>query len=181
MAARAETMITLPRGNPIVQVAWVVPDLEQAALQWTRALHVGPFFLIEHPKITGLMHRGVEREMDCSFALAQAGRVQVELIMQHDSAPSAYRDTVPAGRMGFHHVAAFCDYDTEVAAYQELGFEIAQSGCAGDLRYCYVDTSMAIGCMVELLDEHAPMRELFARVASAAESWDGRDPLRRVA
>jgi hypothetical protein len=34
--------------------------------------------------------------------------------------------------------------------------------------------------MVELLDEYAPMRELFAMVASAAENWDGRDPLRRV-
>lgn len=173
-------MITLPRGNHVVQVAWVVPDLEQAAQQWIRALHVGPFFLIEHPKITDLRHRGLESAMDCSFALAQAGEVQVELIMQHDSAPSAYRDTVAAGRTGFHHVAAFCDYETEVAAYRELGFEIAQSGVAGGLRYCYVDTSAALGCMVELLDEYAPMRELFAMVADAAENWDGRDPLRRV-
>lgn len=175
-------MITLPRGNRIVQVAWVVPDLEQAALKWTRTLHAGPFFLIERPKITDLRHRGVARpEMDCSFALGQAGAVQVELIMQHDSGPSAYRDTVPAGGSGFHHVAAFCDYDSEVTSYRELGFEIAQSGLAGGLRYCYVDTSPAIGCMVELLDEHAPMRELFAMVASASENWDGRDPLRRVA
>ena len=37
-------------------------------------------------------------------ALAQAGDMQIELIQPTGNSPSAYRDTVPMGRSGFHHI-----------------------------------------------------------------------------
>ena len=34
--------------GPVMQVAWVVRDLEAAIDHWTRIINVGPFFLFEH-------------------------------------------------------------------------------------------------------------------------------------
>ena len=36
------------RFGPIMQNAFVVPDLEAAVDHWTRVMHVGPFYLFEH-------------------------------------------------------------------------------------------------------------------------------------
>jgi hypothetical protein len=139
---------------------------------------VGPFFLFEHLPLK-VFHRGEARELDCSLALAQAGPVQIELLVQHNDSPSAYRDTVKVGRPGFHHIAVFCDYETEVAAYKEMGFEVAMSGEIDAMRYCYVDTTAKLGCMVELIEEHA-VKEIFSTIADAAIGWDGREPLRHL-
>ena len=34
--------------NGIIQMAYVVPDLRAAMMQWTRSLHAGPWFVLEH-------------------------------------------------------------------------------------------------------------------------------------
>ena len=34
--------------GPVMQIAWVVRDLEAAIDHWTRMMNVGPFFLFEH-------------------------------------------------------------------------------------------------------------------------------------
>ena len=47
------------------------------------------------------------------------------------------------------------------------------------LRFSYIDTSAAIGCMIELVEQHESQSEFFRRVAEAADGWDGvTDPLR---
>ena len=48
------------------------------------------------------------------------------------------------------------------------------------MRFAYIDTSAAIGCMVELLEEDGPMRAAFAGIAGAAEGWNGERPLRAI-
>jgi hypothetical protein len=171
-------MLKTPRGNQIFQAAWIVPDLRKSVDRWVRTMGVGPFFLLEKIPLE-VSHRGVNRVVECTFALAQAGPLQIELVYQHSPGPSCYRDSVPNDD-GFHHVAAFCDYDREVEAYKKMGYELATSGVFGDMRYCYVDTTKTLGFMVELLEESATTREHFEKVTRAAENWDGRDPIRSL-
>lgn len=165
--------------HKILQMAYVVRDLKAAARYWTDTFGIGPFFVLDRPQVGTPLYRGQPQAVEFSAALAQAGDIHVELIEQHCQSPSCYRDLVPEGRDGFHHVAVIVeDYEAEVARYQGLGFEVASSGTFGPLKFCYVDTSPALGCMIEVLEDLPFIHNYFARVRAAGEAWDGTDPLR---
>ena len=52
-------------------------------------------------------------------------------------------------------------------------------GTFGGYRFSYIDTSAAIGCMVELIEANPLQTDFFERIAAAAEGWDGvTDPIR---
>jgi hypothetical protein len=184
MLAPAEAALTaLPgvRANRPFQASWVVPSADQAAALWTRTMGVGPFFVFADVEVDEFLYRGTPSRYGCRVAIAQAGDMQIELIEQPHDLPSAYRDLVPKGRSGFHHVGLFAeDFDREVAAYDALGFVRAAEGRVGAMRFAYIDTSPAIGCMVEILAEDAAMRGAFAGIAAAAQGWNGERPLRGI-
>jgi catechol 2,3-dioxygenase-like lactoylglutathione lyase family enzyme len=164
----------------IVQMAFVVTNLEAAAARFSRTMGIGPFLLNPHIQLTDPHHRGVPVRTDFSLALAQAGEVQVELVEQHDDTPSVYRDIYAPGAEGFHHVAIIvADVAAEVARLRALGFEQASSGRFGDADFAYVDTAPALGHMVEVLPDNETIRRFFAKVRREAEAWDGSGPVLR--
>jgi Glyoxalase/Bleomycin resistance protein/Dioxygenase superfamily len=162
-----------------MQQAWVVQSLAVAMRHWTEVCGVGPFFVMEHVPMENLTYRGKPAKLDCSIAIAQAGRTQVELIEQHCDNPSIYRDLVPKGHSAFHHVAVICeDYDRDLAHCQSLGYAEGATGSFGDMRFAYIDTSRDLDCVIELLEDKASIRDHFKMIADAAVDWDGRDPVR---
>lgn len=160
----------------IIQHAWVVPDLEIAARHWYQSFGIGPFLVNRDLRLTNPRHRGVPRATRFSTAVAQHGDVQIELVEQLEEGPSAYRDTVPAGAVGFHHVAFVSDqFDAALAHYTDRGVEVAADGSFGDMRYAYVDTVRELGHMIEIVEDKPAIRGFFAAIRKAAERWD-RDP-----
>jgi hypothetical protein len=96
-----------PTDRSVFQNAWVVDDLNAAMGRWVDEMGVGPFFVAEHgPQLTELQYRGQPSELSMRVALAQAGPVQIELIQPTTNNACAYRDSVPPGTVGFHHVCA---------------------------------------------------------------------------
>lgn len=164
------------------QIAWVVDDLDAAVEHWRATTGAGPFFVGRHigGMITDMRHRGVPAKVDMSAAVVQAGTVFIELIQQHGSAPSPYRDVYAEGQGGVHHVQAFVkDVAAACRIYEELGFEVVMSGMlAGISPVVYVDTRTALGCMTELMEYDGPASAMYAAVAAAATDWDGTDPIR---
>jgi hypothetical protein len=168
-------------GASIVQMAWVVKDLEDAVRRFHRTLGAGPFMFNRHIKLTDPHHRGKPVRTDFSLAIAQAGEVQIELVEQHDDTPSVYRDMYSSGEEGFHHIAVIVpDVAVEVARYRALGFEVGSSGRFGEADFAYIDTSPATGHMVEVLPDNETIRRFFGAVRKAAEGWDGADPTREI-
>lgn len=160
----------------IFQMSWVVNDLDEAMRRWHKTTGVGPFMVQRHIKITAPRYRGEPGAVDFSVAIAQAGAMQVELVQQHDDNPSCYRDTVPKGQEALHHMAIIAeDYDAAMASYLDQGFAVASDGCFGDIRFCYVDTTSALGYMMEILEAKEAIRRFFASIAKASQTWDG-DP-----
>jgi hypothetical protein len=158
----------------ILQMSWVVRNLEEAAQRWHRTTGIGPFLINRHLAVTKPRYRGAPSATDFSTAIAQAGPIQVELVEQHDDGPSCYRDTVPAGAEALHHVAIIADaYDETLESYRRGGFEIASDGWFGDVRFCYVDTSPTLGHMTEILEDKPAIRRFFGAIVRAADSWDG--------
>lgn len=168
-------------GPHLMQVAFIVDDVEAAAKAWIETTGIGPFYMVPHIQLTEMTYRGAPGEgLDFSVALAQSGGMQIELIQQHCDRPSAYRDTIAKGVQGFHHFCIYTDdYDACRQRYVDQGLVVAVDSKFGEMRFCYVDASPSIGCMIEIVEQNDNQGEAFTRIAQGAADWDGvTDPIR---
>jgi catechol 2,3-dioxygenase-like lactoylglutathione lyase family enzyme len=165
----------------IMQVCWVVPDIDAAMAGWIKTMGIGPFFVFRDLAIDTVKHRGTPVSTTFHIAVAQAGGVQIELAQQVSDGPYAYNEVFPNGSEGgLHHVAIYvADYDAAMKHFTDQGFEPSVEGVFGTMRFAYVDTRSSLGCMVEIIEHNAMQDQIFARVARGAEDWDGvTDPIR---
>jgi catechol 2,3-dioxygenase-like lactoylglutathione lyase family enzyme len=164
-----------------VQLAYHVPDPAEAARELAAARGWGPFFLVEHIPLTRCLYRGAPAVFDHTSAYGQAGDVMIELITQHNDAPSALRDLFAPHERGLHHVACFVDdLATALAAQRARGLAIAlEAETAGGTGFAMVDTSAALGHMTELY-EREKLAPFYALVRDASRGWDGRQPVRKL-
>ena len=164
---------------PIVQVAWVVRDLQQAMSQWLK-IGVGPFFTLNADDVP-VSYRGEASSLSMVVGLAQAGPVQIELIQQTSDKPSAYTEWEPLKAAGFHHICrAHGGYDEGVAKLQEEGLVLVTEGNWGGTRFCYLDARDTLGCFIEFVDDSAVGQKMSKIVREAAVGWDGSEPIRSL-
>lgn len=171
--------------GPVMQLGFVVPDLEASARHWA-AMGAGPFFLLEHISYAECSFRGHPVQFDMSVAVGQWGDVQVELIKQHDEIPSIYTTFDGSRAGGLQHVGVMTDSVAgHLARLEPLGIRPVQQGStANGIRFAYVGTDQLPGAhpggMIELIEHGPAIDGFFAMVRQAAEGWDGRDPVRRL-
>ena len=166
----------------IRQNGYVVRDVEAAMKHWVDVLGVGPFFYIPVVRMETFSYRGRRSEPRISIALANSGDLQIELIQQHDDAPSLYRDFLAAGREGLQHVSSWVeDLDQEVDRIERAGHRVAQRGTlAGGVSFAYFDTELHPGTVFEVSNLAGPLAALPQMVSDAARGWDGTDPIRVI-
>jgi hypothetical protein len=173
------------RFGPVMQLGFVVPDLERAACHWA-GLGIGPFFLLQHIRFAECSYRGAPVSFDMSAALAHWGPVQLELIEQHDDVATVYTAFPDARAGGLHHVGVLTDsIDAQLDALAEKGITAIQSGSAANwIRFAYLDSDALPGAhpgaMIELIQRCPAIDEFFGSVREAALDWDGSEPLRAV-
>ncbi len=165
--------------GPIMQNGFVVPDWREAALHWADRLGVGPFFVVEHVEFSECRYRGEATSIDMSVAIAYAGGFQIELVEQHNDAPSIYRDFLAANAPGLQHVGALTEDLDAALDLNDLRDRIVQDGVtAAGQRFAYVDTVMHNGTMLEIIETDAAMQKGFDYMQKAAADWDGSRPVR---
>jgi catechol 2,3-dioxygenase-like lactoylglutathione lyase family enzyme len=163
-----------------MQLCWVVPDIQAAMANWTRTAGVGPFFYFDSVTFEDGLYRGKPAQIaKHEAAIAQAGDLQIELVCQASDEPSIWRELVPRDKVGFHHVALYCDdFDATLAAYTAQGAEVAYTGLMMGHRTCWIDTTATLGLMVELVTKNPVADSVFGAIRAAAENWDGTNPVR---
>lgn len=169
-----------PTDRTIFQNAWVVPNVEEACMKWVNDLGVGPFFVSDYTNdmFSDVTYRGKAAELDMKIGVAQAGNVQIELI-EPLTEVCAYRDSVPKGQLGFHHMCVWTlDFDADHQYMERLGYTAANTGKVGAIEFAYFDTRPIMGCMLEVVTHNDGTVARFAEIAEAAANWDGKDPLR---
>lgn len=168
-----------PTDRNVFQNAWIVDDVEAACLRWAEQLGIGPFFVTEYTdQFDSVSYRGEPAQLSMIVALAQAGPVQIELI-QPTIEPCAYRDSVPVGTTGFHHMCVWTDdLDQDAAYFNALGYATVNRGKVGSAEFAYFDTRPLMGCMWEVVTRNDDIVARFAEIAAAADGWDGSNPLR---
>lgn len=164
------------KDSEIVQICYVVPDLESACQAMRDALGIGPFvggseFALEHHHYRGapadpIRARGV---------FVQSGDLNIELIELLSDGPSAFAEMFPdKGMHGIHHVAMFSDdYEATRDRLVAAGYPVVSEFTIDALgaTICYVDTRPLLGHMLELYPENAGIRAMYAQARTIAGDW----------
>ncbi|MEP7296063.1 MAG: VOC family protein [Burkholderiales bacterium] len=168
-------------GN-VMQIAFVPKDFDAALRHWTGTMGVGPFFVMEHVSLLNTRHDGQPVEIDFSIALSYWGDLQVELVRQHNDAPSIYKAWHDEGRDGLHHVCVVVD---DIARARTVcaaaGARVAQEAeVAGGGEVIYVDTGAGPGSLVEIIQLPQSTLDGFTWMREQCRQWDGSDPVRKL-
>ncbi len=159
-------------GGP-VQVAYGVPDIEVAARGWVDRLGAGPFFVRHHISVTDVLIDGLPGAFDHSSAYGQWGSVMVELVAVHDPPGLA--------TVGLHHQAFFVQsFDAATADLAKRGWSCALSAAAGATRFAFHDARAELGHLIEIYEPSDGLVGFYEMVATAADGWDGTDPVRTL-
>ncbi len=166
----------------IMQLAYVPADFDGALNHWIEVVGAGPFFALDHVKLDNLKHYGQLTDIDFSMVIGYWGELQIELIRQHNDAPSIYKDWRDAGREGLHHVCILVGDMAEARRVcTEVGAVVAQEGdVVGGGSVIYVDAGGGPGTMVEILKLGPGGPGFFAMMREAHRTWDGSEPVRRL-
>jgi hypothetical protein len=167
--------------GPVIQLGYVVPDIQIALKHWIDVIGVGPFFLFEHMHPPEAEYRGNPTDVDISAAFSYSGEQQIELIVQHNSAPSVYADFLashPEG--GLHHFAFWTDGNDallERLALDGQKFEVAQRY---GTDHSYLSSDRIPGTMIQLMHATDAYLGLFEMIRKASTDWDGANPIRSL-
>lgn len=169
------------------QVGMIVRDVDETMRVMIEKLGIGPFFVAREAVPEDFHYRGEPSKPPVmTMAFAQSGPIQIELIQQHNDAPSAYTEFLGAGREGCQHFSIwFDDRDAYALAREKLvdrGFELVhEAGQAASQRFAYFATDVPGGLMIELAEARTPIGGgLMDAIAAASEGWDGSEPIRNL-
>ncbi len=164
----------------IIQMCYVVPDLDAAMTQWSRTLQVGPWFVLEHFTGDNPVYRGQPSKAEIMLAMGFAGHMNIELIQTKNDAPSVYREVIEKRGYGFHHWGiATWNFDAEVAKYESAGYALAFSPRyrAAAVWRTWIPRTCCPG-FTEVIELGGAFEEVFGRFYRESLAWDGKDPIR---
>ncbi|MDB5394788.1 MAG: hypothetical protein JWM91_2294 [Rhodospirillales bacterium] len=163
----------------VIQHGYVVRDLEASLGYWVDTMRTGPFYVVDNA-LDGMTYRGQPTSVRWTTALGYRGSMLIEIIRQNDDSPSIYREHLDARGPGFHHfMLKTSDFDATLSRFERAGCPPAFGRMgSGEERFMYVDTVKPLGCFIELYDMMPGTLDLFRRIQSSHETWDGKDPIR---
>ena len=164
----------------IIQMAYVVEDIQKSMELWASKLKVGPWFLLPHFTGEEPVYRGQPSRADIKLAMSFSGHMNIELLQPNNDAPSVYREHIERRGYGFHHWGvATWNFDQDVARYRAAGHEtafICKVPSGG--RVAYMDTVREMGGYTEFIELGGAFEDVFGRFYRASIDWDGKDLVR---
>ena len=162
----------------LVQMAFLVPDLEAGCAALNRAYGWGPFLGGTEGVLADHVYRGEPADpIRIRGVFVQTGAINVEVIEVVSEAPSAFHEMLRAdGQPVLHHCATFAaDYEGARDHLVAQGYPVvSEFGFAGR-RICYVDTRRLLGYMTEIYPDLPIIRAMYAETVDATAARPG-DP-----
>jgi hypothetical protein len=161
----------------LVQMAFLVPNLEEGCAALNRAYGWGPFLGGTEGILADHTYRGHPAEpIRIRGVFVQTGDINVEVIEVVSNAPSAFHEMLrDDGQPVLHHCATFAaDYTATRDHLVAQGYPVvSEFGFAGH-RIGYVDTRPLLGYMTEIYPDLPIIRAMYAqaRDASVARAGD---------
>jgi hypothetical protein len=168
--------------NSVIQLAYVVEDIEASIALYHQRMAVGPWQLRGPFTTTKARYHGSPVGISLSIAHAFAGHTMIELIQQHDDLPSVYTDTIRERGYGFHHWGVSCpDYDDTLAGLATKGIHPAfEDMTAIGTRVAYIDYRQEMGGFIEYIEMTPAAEARYTAMFAKALVWDGATLINRV-
>lgn len=164
----------------ILQLAYVPADVDGALDYWIKTIGAGPFYHNPHIVFDTMNYMGEPTALDMSSWLGYWGDTQIEVIKQHNDAPSMYKDWRDRGLEGIQHLGLIAEPGARDFLVKN-GAVIVQDGTLGGAEFFYADLGGGPGAVVEVMMNSQLARDVFGAMRSAACDWDGIDPIREIA
>jgi hypothetical protein len=153
----ANPRVPFPITN-IAQICVIVPDLDQAVVNYWEIFGIGPwhFYTYGKPLVKRMTRRGRPCAYRMRVALANVGALRIELIEPLEG-DTVYSEFVEKHGYGIHHVGVLIESMTEALHKAEkAGLEMTQDGAGfgpdDDGHYAYLATESLIGTTIELIE-----------------------------
>jgi hypothetical protein len=163
--------------------AYVVDDIEATVNRLVDQLGAGPFFLIENVPLENVLSRGEPAEFVHDSAFGACGGGTIELMQTVSLAPEPVERGFSGPRPRLHHIA-YAVPPAQVAdlrvSLEERGLRQYLSARTGEIDNTFHDASALLGHDLEIHVDSQALRDVFAMVTSAADGWDGSEPLRPI-
>jgi hypothetical protein len=160
----------------LVQMAFLVPSLEEGCEALNRAYGWGPFLGGTEGVLADHVYRGTPADpIRIRGVFVQTGTINVEVIEVVSDAPSAFHEMLRAdGQPVLHHCATFAaDYEGTRDHLVAQGYPVvSEFGFAGR-RICYVDTRPLLGFMTEIYPDLPVIRAMYAETVEATAARPG--------
>jgi len=168
--------------GPVRQSGFMVSSLDTALEYWTQTMGIGPFFRMDHLEMKSFTYRGSSSDVDVSIALGNSGDMQIELVQQHNDAPSPYLDFLKTHGPGLQHYSVWTEtYDDDLRRLSKAGRNFMAEGLLGTgTRFGYFEGGADGQPVMEVSELTPATAELFALIRDAAKDWDGQDPVREL-
>ncbi|MGV0033854.1 MAG: VOC family protein [Candidatus Azotimanducaceae bacterium WSBS_2022_MAG_OTU7] len=162
----------------IVQIAYHVKDVREAAARMQKQFGAGPFILSENILLASAVHRGEATDFIHTSAYGQWGKVMVELVRQEDDTPNTpFRDMYTRDEEGLHHTAIFVDhFDAAVRQFEDSGLALV-TRCktkTGGVEFGFIDATATLGHMIELYVSSPTLLGFYEMVRAMSIDWDGK-------
>lgn len=157
-----------------VQIAYPVDDVVEAAHTFNSRTGAGPFFVLSHIPLAQCRVHGQAATFDHSSAYGQWGSVMVELVQEHTP-------PLVAPGSGLHHVAFMVPdlVDAMHHGAQQGWHEVLWAATATGQQFAFA-SAPELGHLVEMYEPSPRLLGFYARIAEAAQGWDGSDPVRAL-
>ncbi|WP_373083200.1 VOC family protein [Zhongshania sp.] len=163
----------------IMQLGYVVEDLENAAHDWAARVGAGPFYLIESQTIDNYFYRGNPEEVELKLAFGYWGAMQIELIQPINKANTFYNEALQKGAGQLNHCATLIPNLDQLLTEHKLEDKLIHRGkMPTGLQFAYLENYLPGGQHLELIESQADTEAAFAGMQAAHKMWDGQDPLR---
>lgn len=163
------------RIGPVMQMAYIVENLDDAIRDFSRRLGIGPWFVRRRVEYVHCTYRGQPTDACVSLAFAYSGEINFELLQLENDAPSIFRDFVDSHGYGLQHVGVLTDdIERDTAALAAEGVEMLMhmiNRVGVDTRL--FDTQFMPGATLELIASSPGIVAGFANMRQAAADWDG--------
>jgi hypothetical protein len=177
-------MLSIGQGfGRVVQVAYLVEDMDAAMEHWLAQAGLGPWTCFRNIELEAVFG---QRELTLRIheGLAYMGDLQIQLVqsLNDPTEPTPYQTYLETRRFGVHHMAFFSeDIEADVARASAQGFgrTCSMRDKAG-YRYYYCQSTALPDVWIEFLEVYPELTRIFQEGIAAAASWNGKDPIRNI-
>lgn len=168
--------------NSVIQLAYVVKDIEASINDYYQRMGVGPWQLRGPFTTTSALYHKEPVHLSLSIAHAFTGHTMLELIQQHDDQPSVYTDTIRKNGYGFHHWGVSCpNYDETLDKFHAEGRKPSfEDKTAIGTRVAYLDFRDTMGGFIEYIEMNGAAEDRYTKMYANALIWDRKELIQRI-